>query len=203
MVEFTQTLVDISSGFSYGEAILLLKPLLLFIVGMGIYAWFIFKFYRFVAKREIFRYGILGSGKSEKGVFKKILHGIGYGLKYLILFPLLTFFWVIILSMILAFLSKTGNMENVLLVTMALVGVIRIMAYYNEDLSKDLSKMLPFALLGVFLVDISYFSISDSLTAIYQLPTLWKTGVYYLLFIVLLEFVLRIATIIFGKGKSE
>jgi len=169
---------------------------------MGIYAWFIFKFYRFVAKKDIFDKDIFGSDKDCRGFFSILFHGISYTLKYLIIFPILTFFWVIVLSSILAFLSKTDNMSNILLVSMALVGVIRIMAYYSEDLSKDLSKMLPFALLGVFLIDISYFSINDSINAILQLPSLWKVAAYYFVFIILLEFVLRIGSL-FSPEKSK
>jgi len=203
MVEFTRTLVDISSGFSLAEAFSLLKPLLLFIIGMSVYSLFIFKFYRFVAKKDIFKFHLFGSEHGENGFVKTFLNGVSYVFKYLIVFPLFTFFWVIILSGILAFLSKSNGMENVLLVSLALVGVIRIMAYYSEDLSKDLSKMLPFALLGVFLVDISYFSISNSIDSLLQLPRLWKTSVYYLLFIILMEFVLRVSNPIFMKRKNR
>jgi hypothetical protein len=203
MVEFSERLIDATSQFSLSEALVLLKPLSLFIVGMGIYAWFIFKFYRFVAKRELFKVDFEKfEGKEGYGV-KKFFHGLFYLVKYVILFPLLTFFWVVVLSMILAFLSKTSNMDSILLVSMALVGIIRIMSYYNEDLSKDLAKMLPFALLGVFLVDISYFSLTDSIAAISQLPLLWKSGVYYLVFIIALEFLLRLVSGIFPDKKEK
>jgi hypothetical protein len=203
MVEFSERLIDATSQFSLSEALVLLKPLTLFIIGMGIYAWFIFKFYRFVAKRELFKVDFgKYEGKEGSGV-KKFFHGFFYIVKYVILFPLLTFFWVVVLSIILAFLSKTTNMDSILLVSMALVGIIRIMSYYNEDLSKDLAKMLPFALLGVFLVDISYFSISDSVAAISQLPLLWKSAVYYLGFIIALEFLLRLFSGIFPDKKGK
>jgi len=73
----------------------------------------------------------------------------------------------------------------------------------EEDLSKDLSKMMPFALLGVFLIDISYFSITDSLETIIQLPILWKLIVYYLIALIIIEFVLRVLYLLFGGNEIE
>lgn len=203
MVDISQIITSGASQLSLDEAIIVLQPLLLFIVGLGIYSWFIFKFYRFVARKEIFDSGIHHFETKEPGLGKKILHAIKYTLKYIFLFPLLTFFWTIVLTIILSFLSKSGDINNVLLVSMALVGIIRVMAYYSEDLSKDLSKMLPFALLGVFLVDVSYFSMNDSIQTIVQLPSLGKVIIYYLLFIIALEFTLRILYTLFSGKKDE
>jgi len=52
--------------------------------------------------------------------------------------------------------------------------------------------MLPFALLGVFLVDSHYFAVTETIEMAKQIPQLWKNMVYYLAFTILLEFVLRI-----------
>jgi len=94
-----------------------------------------------------------------------------------------------------------------LLVSVAVVAVVRATAYYKEDLSKDLAKMLPFALLGIFLVDVSFFTITSSLDVLKQLPANINLLVYYLAFIIALEFVLRIAygikILIFGEAKKE
>jgi len=128
---------------------------------------------------------------------------IFYIIKHVIIFPILTFFWFLVMTMILAFLSRQDNLQPILLITIALVAVIRIMAYYNEDLSKDLAKMLPFALLGVFLVDITFFSAATSLKVIGSLPDQWKIVIYYLVFIIVLEFVLRIIYSIIPKKKKN
>lgn len=203
MADILTTITGVAAQLSINEAMVVLQPLLLFIVGLGVYSWFIFKFYRFVARKEIFDSRIHHFETTEPGLGKKILHAIKYTLKYIFLFPLLTFFWIIVLAIILSFLSKSGDINNVLLVSMALVGIIRVMAYYSEDLSKDLSKMLPFALLGVFLVDVSYFSMNDSIQTIVQLPSLGKVIIYYLLFIIALEFTLRILYTLFSGKKDE
>ena len=69
---------------------------------------------------------------------------------------------------------------------------IRICSYYTEDLSRDVAKMLPFALLGIFLVSPSYFEISDIQAKINQLPDLVNIAVIYLIFLTLVEWILRI-----------
>jgi hypothetical protein len=196
MVSIKEATELLAQNFTLNEAIGVAKPMLLFILGLAIYSLFIFKFYKFVAKRDVFNINFKEYNQQNYSRLKKSFHGIGYLIKYILIFPLLTFFWLIILTTILAFLSKQSTVNTILLVSVSLVGVVRVMSYYNEDLSKDLSKMLPFALLGVFLVDVSYFSISTSLEAIKNIPALWKIIIYYLLVIILLEFILRVLYII-------
>ena len=77
---------------------------------------------------------------------------------------------------------------------MAVLSAIRITAYYNEDLSRDLSKILPFALLAVFLIDLSYFSFSASIDALLLALLSWEIIIYYLGFVIALEFIMRITT---------
>ena len=192
----------LNTNFSIQEAQAITIPLILFVFGIFIYSWFIFKFYRFLAKRDIFKFDLRKYSESSFGALKVLLNGIFYIIEYLLILPLVTFFWFIILSGILIFLSKT-NLENVLLIAMALVGSVRIAAYYNEELSKDLAKMLPFALLGIFLIDVSFFSFQTSLDTLWMLPTMWKQMAYYLVFIILLEFILRILYAIFKIFKKE
>lgn len=165
----------------------ILKPLILFVIGMLVYSVFIFKFYRFLGRRDIFEMNL----KKKYGV-GKFLGVIWYGIEHILLFPLFVFIWFMVVSGLLMVLAKNQTASGILLISMALVATVRITAYYHEDLSKDLAKMLPFALLGIFLVDISYFSWSGSFELVKQIPSLWKTAGYYLGFIIALEFVLRI-----------
>ncbi|MFH1310994.1 MAG: hypothetical protein ABIH65_01155 [Nanoarchaeota archaeon] len=195
----------VTRNFTVSEGIDLIKPLGLFIIGLAIYVWFIFKFYRLLARREIFKLDI--DEKKHYGKFKSFLLRFIYLIRYIVIFPVFLLFWVLILSVILAFLSKNTPIEGILLIAVALVGVIRFMTYYNEDLSRDLAKMMPFALLGVFLVDASYFVTTNSIEKIWQFFDLWKLIVYYLIVIILMEFVLRtlrgIVNSIKNRGKKE
>lgn len=174
------------------EAINILKPLGLFVLGMVIYSVFIFRFYRFLARRDVFKLDLSKYNKAKHPLIEKFIGVILYIIEYVFLFPLFTFFWFGILTILLVFLSKEQTVQTILLISMAVVGAVRITAYYNEDLSKDLAKMLPFALLGIFIIDISYFNFSESFVKLYEIPSLLNMLLYYFIFILLLEFVLRI-----------
>lgn len=191
--------------FSLAEAKALTFPLLLFVVGVFIYTWFIFKFYPFLGKRDVFELNLQQYSESFIGGVKIFLSGIFYVLEYVFILPFFAFFWFGVVAVILAMLSKS-NVESMLLIAMVLVGSIRMTAYHKEDLSKDLAKILPFALLGVFLVDVSFFSWQASLETLKQFPSQWKQMAYYLIFIVLLEILLRIVHGFAGlvkKAKSS
>ena len=57
------------------------------------------------------------------------------------------------LSAILVVLNGGQELSSVAELAVAVVGAIRITSYFSENLAQDLSKMLPFAVLGVFLAD--------------------------------------------------
>jgi hypothetical protein len=181
-------------GFSTNEAIIVLRPLLSFVAGMAVYAVFIFKFYRFLARKDIFALDLSRYEKARLRFIRSLLHMIFYVLKYLVIFPFLAFFWFAILTVLLSFLAKNQTSETVLLISIAVVSAVRITSYYDEDLSRDLAKILPFALLGVFLVDFSYFALPATIEILRETLGEWHTMVYYLLFVIVLEFVLRVTT---------
>ena len=144
------------------------------------------------ARKNIFELDFTKYNTSSHPLLKKLVGFIFYVVEYVLLFPVFTFFWFIVFSVLLSFMAKSQVVGNILLVSIALVSAVRLAAYYDEDLSKDLAKMLPFALLGIFLVDISYFSFSTSIETLKLIPSFWKTMVYYLVFAIVLEFILRI-----------
>lgn len=187
---------ELLPGFDLQQAVDLLQPLTFFVLGVVFYSVFIFKFYRFLARRDIFRLNLRKYGKAGLPWLQKTLKSLLYVIEYIILFPVFAFFWFLVLAIFLAFLSKGQTIENILIVSMSIVASVRVTAYYNEELSRDLAKLLPFALLGVFLVDIHYFSLPHSLAIITQMPAMHATMLHYLLFVILLEFFLRSAYLI-------
>lgn len=176
------------------DAITILRPLAFFVLGVAIYSIFIFNFYRFLGRKDIFELDLVRAEQYKDRTFRLHWHFFAYVVKYLIFFPVVAFVWFAILAILLAFLSKGQGMESILLVAMAVLSAVRVAAYYNEDLSRDLAKILPFALLGIFLIDLSYFSLSASLRSVIQVIYTWQTIVYYLGFVIVLEFSLRMAS---------
>ncbi len=184
--------VDLLRELNFAEAVNLLQPAAIFAVGVAIYAVLIFNLYRFMSRRDIFNLNFSRYEESGHPLFRKSLHLFFYVCKYLLIFPLFAFFWFGVLVVMVAFLSKTKEVEDLLLIAMAVLMSVRVTSYYTEDLSRDIAKMLPFALLGIFLIDLRYFDFSTSTELLNRVGTEWKSIFYYWVFIVLLEFVLRI-----------
>lgn len=190
------------AGFSFVDAFQIYKPLILFILGIIAYSVFVFNFYRLVAKRDIFELNLKKYSTSPHPTIRKMFAGVLYFIEHIVIFPFLSFFWFAVLSLLLAFLSKDGVAGNILLTSIALVGAIRAVSYYTEDLSNDLAKLVPFALLAVFLADINYFSLQNSISVIIDMILMWEDALYYLLFIVLLEVVMRFGYLALFKRKD-
>ena len=180
------------NGLSVNDAFDLLWPAALYLLGMVVYAVFIFKFYRFVAARDMFEMDLSKFEESRFQVIRVFLHMVMYVIKYIVVFPLFAIFWFTVLTLILAFLSKEQAFPQVLLAALATVSAIRVTAYYKEDLSRDLAKILPFAVLGIFIIDASFFQVSSSLNVLEQANGYRENILYYLGFLVGLEFALRL-----------
>jgi len=197
----------ISSNFSFNEFLSTLQPMLVYVFGIALYALFIFKFYRFMAKQDIVTLDSERYSKGFKGFLEHLSRGVVYVVQNLIVIPLAVFLWFAALTTFLLLLSKTHTPNSVVLTAVATVAVVRITAYYNENLSADLAKMIPFALLGVFLVDATFFSVPEVLSILTQIPALWKSLAYYIMFAVGLEFVLlvgeRIVRVFVPKKEKE
>mgnify|MGYP001618510742 CR=1 FL=1 len=180
------------TDFSLIEYFNEIKPLLLFILGVTIYSIFIFKFYKFLTKRDIIKLNPSGYQKGFFGQIEKIGTAIVYLLENLILTPIFIVFWFAIITTLMLLISKNQTAESLILTSMALVAAVRITAYYNESLSQDLAKMIPFTLLGIFLIDVNYFSVKEIINIAKEIPSLLTQLGYYLAFVIILETILRI-----------
>ncbi len=184
--------VELLGQLNLNEALELLRPAAIFAVGVAIYAVLIFNLYRFMSRRNIFNVDFSKYEESKHAALRKTLHLISYILKYLLIFPLFAFFWFGVLVVMVAFLSKTKEVEDLLLIAMAVLTAVRVTSYYTEDLSRDIAKMLPFALLGIFLIDLRYFDFSTSTELLNRVADEWRSIFYYWVFVVILELVLRV-----------
>ena len=183
-------------GLSVDAAQQLLWPVLVVVLGMTAYAVFVFKFYRFVAARDMFGLDLSRNDTVRDAVIWDLIFLIWYAVRFLVLFPAFAFFWFAVLTLILVFLSENRELPQILLIAMATVSAIRVSAYYNEELSRDLAKILPFAVLGVFIIDTSFFNIQSSFVTLQEISAHRETIAYYLLFLVALELGLRFVFVV-------
>ncbi len=186
------------NGLDINDAVDLLQPVAVFVLGMAVYAFAVFKFYRFVASRDMFKLDLSKYEESRLRWVRAFLHAVTYTLKYILLFPIFAFLWFAVLTLILAFLSKEQSFSEILRMALITVTAIRVVAYYNEDLSRDVAKILPFAVLAIFVIDASFFTISESLDVLKEANDHRETILYYLGFLIAAEFALRL---IFGGAK--
>lgn len=183
------------SGLSAQEGIVTVYPLIIFTVAMAVYCMVIFKLYRFISTKDIVRISE-GTGSSR-------LHQIAYDVEYIFLFPVMSFLWFFFLSITLSLFASAVEIGNIFLISMATLATIRVTAYYSEQLSQDVAKLIPFGLLAIFLIEFSVKSQAAPAAVLSQIPAYAKTLLYYFVFIVILEFVLRVLSHFSGKKLEE
>jgi uncharacterized protein (DUF697 family) len=87
-------------------------------------------------------------------------------------------------------------MEHVFLIVISLVVTVRISAYYKEDLAKDFAKLIPFALLGIFLTSNIFFTADDLVERAFGfIPFLGKI-MGFVIYAIIVEAILRVLFLI-------
>jgi hypothetical protein len=189
--------------FDLMEASNILGPLALIIGGMTVYGVFVFNFYRFVSRKDIFTLNLQKHNQAKRPAMRKTISVVFYIFKFLVLYPVFVFFWFCVMAGLLYILSRNHTTETVMLVAMGVVGAIRICSYYKEALSVDIAKIVPFALLGIMLIDNSIVRFVESTESVWEAALLWETVIYYLVAVVVIEFLLRMTTGLFGLLKAR
>ena len=163
---------------------------LLYTLGVVIYAIVIWNFYTNLSKRDLIKFNLHNFDFETTG--KKFFDLISYFIKYLIITPILSFFWFLVILFFLFVLAKSQTVYNILIIGITLITATRISAYYNEKLSEELAKIIPLTLLALFVVDPTIFSIDLVISRFNELPKFFPLILRFFIIIALLEFVLRI-----------
>ena len=174
-----------------------------YIAGMAGYSIFVWHFYRFISRREIIP--IDYDKYDDRGKFSPI-RILSYIVAHIFLFPLIIFVWFFVYSMFMFILAKDMPIGVVLLIAISVIGAIRVTSYYKEDLSKDVGKLLPFALLGVFLTSSAFytetsnfFSFDDLEIKFKEFPLFVSRVIEFIIIVVIIEAILRTIFIIKRK----
>jgi len=181
----------------------ILLSLLIFSVLVVAYSIFVWKLYRFIAKKDLITLNLNKYNRSGHPLFNKILAIIFYFVEYIIILPFLIFFWFCVFSLFLFFLAKERPVDQVLLIAGIIIVAIRLTSYYNGSLSKELAKMFPFTLLVLFVTASDFLSVDILLSRIGELLYFANHIIYYLAFIICIEIILRILDLAFSFAGSE
>src|SRR3989344_2687449 len=123
-----------------------------FMVLIFVYSNFIWKVYRAISRKDIISLNLGQYNYLEHAVLKKILAGILYFIEYIIILPFLVLFWYVLFALVLILFSEIADIQQILLLSAAVVGSIRLLAYFNHELSAELAKLLPFTILAITLL---------------------------------------------------
>jgi hypothetical protein len=193
---------EITTNLAAGSTVF---DLALYVLAMFIYAVFVWHFYRFIARREIIPICPTCRNKDGKISTAKIA---GYIAGHVFLFPLIIWIWFIVYSWFMFILAKDMPLGVILLVSISVIGATRMTSYYKEDLAKDVGKLLPFALLGIFLTSsaffsetANFFSLDEIEERIEEIPLFISRIIEFVIIITAMEIILRIIFLIKRKIK--
>lgn len=184
---------EITTNLASGSTVI---DLGLYIIGMVVYAIFVWHFYRFIARREIIKIDFEKYNRNDRISPLKVTAFVA---SYVFLFPIIIYVWFLIYSMFMFILAKDMPMGVVLLIAISVIASTRITSYYKEDLAKDVGKLLPFALLGVFLTSsaffsdtTNFFSVEDIEKRFQEFPLFVSRVIEFIILVVVLEWILRV-----------
>jgi NADH:ubiquinone oxidoreductase subunit 3 (subunit A) len=207
------SITNISSQASeiYSQIIFGLPPwlqnflnILFLIVLVTLFCIFVWKIYTIMAKKNIIKLNLNKYNKSSHPVLVKILEGFFYLLEYMIILPFLVLSWFMVFTFFLLFLTKGLEIQTVLLISTVIIVAIRATAYYREELSRELAKLLPFTLLAVSMTEKGFFDFQEILNKVSQLPSFFGSILSYILIIIVLEIILRaFDLLLYALGLKE
>ncbi len=206
-------------GVDLSEVVSLLDIFMISLFSLAFSAIFILEFYEFISTRDIFKSE--GDYHLRLKSFKDKIHPnvvrVVTALEYLFLFPLIVFFWASVFFVILVVASEApvvgsfARLRTIFILSVSIVGAVRICAYYRRKIAEDLSKLLPLVLVGNFLIRETYMSFSElvnrfeAIGSAFGDPDFLVFMLSYFVLLVLLEFVLRIIMLVkstYSKKKK-
>ena len=171
-------------------------PTLMAIIAIAAYSGFVFMFYRLLAKRDLLTLDLKRFENSMTGRIRVFFRSLLFVAQYVLLIPILIGFWTVVMATILTLLSDSSDHTRNAMIATSVVGAVRILAYWTEDLSRDVAKMLPFAVLGVFLVGSTSVNFSEFEALYSNLPELADAYLNSLILLSILETVLRVGHVV-------
>ena len=176
--------------------------LVIFTVLIAAYAFFVWKFYKFLARKNILYLNLTKYNKTTHAFRNKVVHSALFLAEYAIILPVIVLIWFVILGVFLIVLSKEQSIQQILLITAAIVGATRISSYISEPLAKDLAKLLPFTIIVFFIMTPNFFSLTELVPRFLEIPSFFEHIVFYLVVILIIEIILRTGNTIVDLFRS-
>jgi len=178
---------------SLPERYKILFNLSLYTLTVFIYIVFVWKFSKFITKREIIELNMSKYNNSQHPFLEKILALFFYTLEYVIILPFLVLFWFVVFSFFIMLISESLDMMQILILSTIIIASIRLCVYLGSDISRDLSRIFPLTILAIFVANPKRILEADSVfTRISQIPSIVNNLLWFLVFLFSIEFLLRL-----------
>jgi len=191
---------EITTNLAAGSTVFDLAFYIMAMVAYGVFVW---HFYRFISKREIIPIHV--TVRNKEGKLSPVKIGT-YIAAHIFLFPFIIWVWFMVYSFFMFILAKDMPLGVILLVSISVIGSTRIASYYKEDLAKDIGKLLPFALLGIFLTSSAFFtntgnffSFDEIEKRFVEIPLFISRIVEFVIIVTAIEIILRLLFLIKRK----
>jgi len=167
-------------------------------VGILAFSYFIWKTSSVLSKREVFksRNKLTAEGtKTSRGRGK-----IVYVVKYVVIFPIIMYGWVVVCFFFMYFLNTSLSFGALALMMVGIISASRIAAHWNEKLAEDIMKFLPFNLLFTLLIN-PHLDFSQFLGSIVHFPIILLELTIFIGFTGVLEGILKLAYFLVSKSR--
>jgi hypothetical protein len=205
MTGFSVTVIDTYNSFidvlpTWTQDFISFFLLVLLVVVYSVMVW---RFYQFVSKKNPLGLNLNEKYKPTEHSFgTRFIVGLLYFLEYVLILPLLIFAIFGVFTLFLIILSSSQDISQILIISATVIAAIRITAYYKENLSQEIAKILPFMLLAVAVLNPATFTqvqyVEKIINQLITIPNFLSQIWSYLLFIVGIEIILMFFDTIFS-----
>jgi len=172
------------------------KDVLPVAIGILLFSYFIWKTSSILSRREVFKKKITYTASGAPTSLSK--QRISYALKYILIFPIIMYGWVVVCFFFMWTLNTSLNFDILTLIMVGIISSSRIAAHWNEKLAEDIMKFLPFNLLFTLLLNpnLDFVKIVD---AINNFPPVMLELTIFIAFLAVLEAILKLIYFIVHK----
>ena len=202
---FSTKLLDIYSEFNVTLAnaglnyITEFVNITLLILLAFLYALFVWKIYEIMSTKNFLGKYFDNLARSNNSMSVKLT----YFLEYIIISPFIIFFWFIAFAIFILLLTNIQEITTILIIVTIIIATIRMTAYINKELSKEIAKILPFTLLAIAITTPDFFNMERIFERVGEISSIFSSMWFYLLLIFLLEVILRFFGFIFALFGLE
>jgi len=167
-------------------------------IGILAFSYFIWKSGKVLSKREIFilKNKYTAEGSKISPARRKII----YVVKYLLIFPIMLYGWVVVCFFFMYALNTSLSFGTLTLIMVGIIMASRIAAHWNESLAEDIMKFLPFNSLFTLLLN-PVLDTNKILSSLQHFPVVLLELTIFIAFTSILEGILKL--IDFLRSKSS